>query len=43
MDFFTDPEELIDLDYKVRDAILDYFSKQDVLEAKLDNRVIVKK
>ena len=43
MDFFTDPEELIDLDYKVRDAILDYFYKQDVLEAKLDNRVIVKK
>ena len=33
MDFFADPEELIGLDYKVRDAILDYFAKVKVLEA----------
>lgn len=43
MDFFADPEELIGLDYKVRDAILDYFAKVKVLEATLDNRVIIKK
>lgn len=43
MNFFANPEELIPLDYKARDAIIDYFTKEETLEARLDNRVIVKK
>lgn len=43
MTFFANPEELIHLEYKARDAILDYFTKVSVLEAAIDNRVIVKK
>lgn len=41
MDFFGNPEELIILDYKVREAIIDYFIKTKTLEASIDNRVIV--
>ena len=41
MIFFQKPEKLIGLDYKVRDAILDYFTQVDRLEASLDQRVIV--
>ena len=41
MVFFQMPEALIGLDYKVRDAILDYFAQVDQLEASLDQRVIV--
>ena len=37
------PEALVGLNYKVRNAILDYFTKVDLLEATLDDRVIVKK
>ena len=43
MDFFAAPEALVGLNYKVRNAILDYFTKVDLLEATLDDRVIVKK
>ena len=42
MDFFAAPEA-VGLNYKVRNAILDYFTKVDLLEATLDDRVIVKK
>lgn len=42
MDFFKDPIELYKLDYKVRDAIIDYFKSVDTLTSKLDNRVILK-
>ena len=41
MVFFQKPEKLIGLDYKVRDAIVDYFARVDLLEASLDKRVIV--
>lgn len=43
MNFFKNPIELYPLDYKVRDAIIDFFKKTDTLKATLDNRVIVKK
>ena len=42
MYFFKEPIKLTKLDYKVRDAILDYFSKVDTLNAKIDKRIIVK-
>ncbi|MDY8137947.1 5'-nucleotidase [Aquimarina sp. 2201CG5-10] len=42
MIFFKNPEKLIKLDYKVRDAIIDYFKKVDTLQATIDNRVIIK-
>lgn len=43
MSFFHNPEKLTSLDYKVRDAIIDYFKKVDTLQTSLDNRVIIKK
>ena len=43
MDFFKDPVKLIPLDYKVRDALLDYMRKIDTVKVALDNRVIIKK
>ena len=43
MTFFSNPEELIPLDYKARQSILDYFIKVNTLNASIDNRVIVKK
>ena len=43
MTFFANPEELILLDYKARQSIIDYFTKAKTLEASLDNRVIIKK
>ncbi len=42
MDFFKDPIKLYKLDYKVRDAIVDYFKSVDTLKPTLDNRVILK-
>lgn len=42
MDFFKDPIKLYKLDYKVRDAIIDYFKSVDTLTSVLDNRVILK-
>jgi len=42
MDFFKDPVHLYKLDYKVRDAIIDYFKSVDTLRSTLDNRVILK-
>lgn len=42
MDFFKKPTKLIKLDYKIRDAIIDYFIKTDTLQPVIDNRVIIK-
>lgn len=42
MYFFKNPEKLIKLDYKVRDAIINYFKQTDTLQATVDNRVIIK-
>lgn len=42
MYFFKNPEKLTKLNYKVRDAIIDYFKKTDTLQATIDNRVILK-
>jgi hypothetical protein len=41
MNFFKNPEKLTKLDYKVRDAILDYFEKVDTLTTTIDKRVII--
>lgn len=41
MNFFINPEKLIKLNYKVRDAIIDYLEKVDTIETKIDNRVIL--
>ena len=42
MNFFKNPEKLVKLDYKVRDAIINYLEKVDTIQTKLDNRVILK-
>lgn len=42
MDFFKNPKKLTKLNYKVRDAIIDYFVKVDTLKTAIDNRVILK-
>ena len=42
MDFFKDPIALHPLDYKVRNAIIDYFSETDTVFSKLDSRFIQK-
>ena len=41
MNFFANPKKLTKLDVKVRDAILTYFEKVEVLEPVIDNRVIL--
>ncbi|MEN8125962.1 MAG: 5'-nucleotidase C-terminal domain-containing protein [Bacteroidota bacterium] len=41
MIFFKDPVNLYSLNYKVRDAIIDYLKETDTLKAKLDDRVMV--
>ena len=42
MVFFKNPEKLTVLNYKMRNAIIDYLKKVDTLKTALDNRVIVK-
>ncbi|HPF96820.1 MAG: 5'-nucleotidase C-terminal domain-containing protein [Flavobacteriaceae bacterium] len=42
MDFFKPYDSLYVLNYKVRNAILDYFIKKDTIAPKADNRFIVK-
>ena len=42
MTFFKKPKKITKLDYKVRDAMIDYFKKVDTLQSVIDNRVIVK-
>ncbi|WP_026777793.1 5'-nucleotidase C-terminal domain-containing protein [Polaribacter sp. Hel_I_88] len=39
MDFFKNPKQLTNLNYKVRDAVIDYFEKMDTLQVAIDNRV----
>lgn len=42
MHFFKNPEKLTKLDYKVRDALIDYFKKTDTIKASIDNRILIK-
>jgi len=42
MDFFKNPEKVTKLDYKVRDAIINYFERVDTLKAIIDKRVTIK-
>jgi 5'-nucleotidase len=42
MNFFKNPKQLTLLDYKMRDAIIDYFRKKDTLHTAIDNRIIMK-
>ncbi len=39
MNFFKNPIQLMDIDYKVRNAIIDYFSKTTIIAAQLDGRI----
>lgn len=41
MNFFKNPKKLTKLNYKVRDAVIDYFKKVDTLKTTIDKRVIV--
>lgn len=41
MTFFTNPVKLTVLDYKMRDAIIDYFKQTNPLESNVDNRIII--
>ncbi|WP_339885244.1 5'-nucleotidase [Polaribacter vadi] len=41
MVFFKNPEQLTNLNYKVRDAVIDYFEKSDTLKVSIDNRVTI--
>ena len=41
MDFFKNPQKLTALNYKMRDAIIDYFKKTDTLKVVIDNRVTI--
>jgi len=41
MVFFKNPEKLTSLNYKVRDAVIDYFEKTDTLKVMIDQRVII--
>mgnify|MGYP003683069735 CR=1 FL=1 len=40
MDFFKNPESLEVLDYKIRNAMIDYFKSTDTIPAKLDGRFV---
>jgi 2',3'-cyclic-nucleotide 2'-phosphodiesterase (5'-nucleotidase family) len=40
--FFKRPKQRILLNYKMRDAIIDYFRKKDALHTAIDNRIIMK-
>ena len=42
MNFFKNPVDTYNLDYKLRNAIIDYFHKVDTIKAKQDNRFIRK-
>jgi len=43
MNFFKDPVSIINLDYKFRNAIIDYFKETDTLKTKLDGRFKLEK
>ena len=38
MNFFKDPVNLYNLDYKIRNAIIDYFKETDTVKVNLDGR-----
>ncbi|MBQ4914906.1 5'-nucleotidase C-terminal domain-containing protein [Maribacter sp. MMG018] len=38
MGFFKDADEIIEIDYKIRNAMIDYFTKVDTITAKVDDR-----
>ena len=38
MNFFKDPISITSIDYKVRNAIIDYFKETDTLKTNLDGR-----
>ena len=40
MQFFKDPVNLYGADYKLRNALIDYFNKVDTIHAKIDDRYI---
>jgi 5'-nucleotidase len=40
MNFFKNPLKIVDIDYKLRSAITDYFSKKDTIFTQLDGRII---
>src|SRR5690606_2325697 len=40
MDFFKDNISVTNSDYKIRNAMIDYFKKVDTLHAKVDDRFI---
>lgn len=42
MNFFKNPVNLTKLDYKLRNAIIDYFAETDTINVELDGRFIVK-
>ncbi|MDV7188496.1 5'-nucleotidase C-terminal domain-containing protein [Lutibacter sp. TH_r2] len=42
MNFFKNPVELYKIDYKVRNAIIDYFKEVDTIKVELDGRFIKK-
>ena len=43
MVFFKNPVNVYKLDYKVRNAIIDYFNEKDTIKATLDGRFISKR
>ena len=40
MNFFKDPVNIYGADYKIRNALIDYFSKVDTIQAEIDDRYI---
>ena len=40
MNFFANPVKLYKVDYKIRNAMIDYFTKVDTIKAQIDNRYI---
>ena len=38
MNFFKNPVSIVNLDYKLRNAIIDYFKETDTIQVKLDGR-----
>ena len=40
MDFFKKADTIYNTDYKIRNALIDYFNKVDTISPKIDNRFI---
>ena len=40
MNFFSNPVNIYQIDYKIRNALIDYFHKVDTITTKIDNRYI---